>query len=618
MEAWRRLSQRLLPINLVCITFCVLTLVALAIPFDRPPSENSGSLLSVAEIVLTIVAATTLLLGPGLALRALRPTAEIPLGYIFIPGFVVLIAVGFVCWTTARVVPSEVTTVVICAPIVIALGWVALRCNLRKLLSDEEVRTLGVCALVLLICVAKSAWSLGPAGELYGGTVSRTLEVGAISDSRISFAIVQLVARGNPPYGPVGKTYFAPYTFGSRGPLAGLAAAPIVFQSGAVPPISLPNQPWVVFDPQGFAAYRIALELMALTSFLAAFTVMRRCSTARAALFVVVLLATTPFLIHEVYFTWPKLLSATFVLLGVDMVLRRRPFWAGALLGAGYLCHPDALFALPALLLIWVWVCRQTRSQHGLWPRLMRGWILAVTGVSLAVGFWSAVNIGHPSQASMFAKYLLEAGHLGVAHSLGDWARDRIISVGNTLLPLLMLATDPRDSTINVVGGSSPPVILFFAQYWIGLPFGIGILFYPAVLMGLVGVARRQPALVISIIVVPFAIFAVYWGSYATGLLRDGLQAWVIAAVMLCGWAWSRNGGPRWTGRWWFRWILASRGVEIVVMLLLPTVLTGHALVTSRFGHTDALALLVMFAGGLGLAWLGWRAPRLMVPVAGN
>ena len=48
--------------------------------------------------------------------------------------------------------------------------------------------------LIVGFGVAKANISVGPPGELDSGTVSRSLEVGAHSDSRISYHVVQLVA----------------------------------------------------------------------------------------------------------------------------------------------------------------------------------------------------------------------------------------------------------------------------------------------------------------------------------------------------------------------------------------------------------------------------------------
>jgi hypothetical protein len=83
---------------------------------------------------------------------------------------------------------------------------------------------LGVGALLAGFAVAKANLSYGPIGELYGGKVSRTLEVGGHSDSRISYHVVQMVANHLAPFAPVANAYFAPWSFTSRGPLAGILA----------------------------------------------------------------------------------------------------------------------------------------------------------------------------------------------------------------------------------------------------------------------------------------------------------------------------------------------------------------------------------------------------------
>ena len=102
------------------------------------------------------------------------------------------------------------------------------------------------------LAVARSLWSLGPPGELYAGTIYRTLDVGHQPDSRISFHVVELIANGNSPFGTAADSYFFPYTFSDRGPLAGLASAPLILLSGETPPAVIGTPPWLPFDPQGF------------------------------------------------------------------------------------------------------------------------------------------------------------------------------------------------------------------------------------------------------------------------------------------------------------------------------------------------------------------------------
>ena len=139
----------------------------------------------------------------------------------------------------------------------------------------------------------------------------------------------------------------------ARGPLSGLAAAPVVLASGGRPPVGLPDTPWVPFDRQGFAAYRVAMIVFALWAVLALVSFTTRLAGRRAAHVALGLAATTPFIVHETWFTWPKLLTAALCLLALQEALDPdHAGRAGALLGLAYLVHPLALFSVPPLLLL--------------------------------------------------------------------------------------------------------------------------------------------------------------------------------------------------------------------------------------------------------------------------
>ena len=62
----------------------------------------------------------------------------------------------------------------------------------------------------------------------------------------------------------------------------------------------------------------------ACTAFLSTWTLTLRLAGRGAARFAVLLAATTLFLVHEVWFTWPKMLAASFVVLAAVAVLGRR------------------------------------------------------------------------------------------------------------------------------------------------------------------------------------------------------------------------------------------------------------------------------------------------------
>lgn len=307
-------------------------------------------------------------------------------------------------------------------------------------------------------------------GELYAGTISRTLEVGDRSDSRISFHVVQLVANGQGPYSPLATTVLSPYNFSSRGPLPGIGSSPIVLMAGGHPAAEIPEQQWAPFDRHGFMAYRLAMMTFTCTAFLALWDLVRR------------------------------------------------------LAGAG-------------------------------------AWL--------------------------------------------DFSLD---SLGNTVVPLLLFFNSTGNLSVNVVGGSSAGIVHFFFQYWNTIPFGVAIVFFPLLLLGLWRAFRRWPWALVATVVVPFALFTIYWGAFSSGgMLREGLQTWVLTlvAVIACeqaarGFGWLRS-TP-------IRVLLTLRVVEVLAVAALPTLVSRHELLGNAFEPSDAVAVAAMLGFGAALAALVWTA----------
>ena len=121
-------------------------------------------------------------------------------------------------------------------------------------------------------------------------------------------------------------------------------------------------------------AYRLAMMSFAAIAFLALWDLVRRLAGRRGAYFAVLLAATTPFLVHEVWFTWPKMVAAAMVLLAAICVIQRRPLQGGLLVGFGYLMHPGALLAVPTLGLIALGRCEEpSGTAQGSAGVLVRG-----------------------------------------------------------------------------------------------------------------------------------------------------------------------------------------------------------------------------------------------------
>jgi hypothetical protein len=574
----------------------------------KPPEtvlgDRPGQLFDLVRVLCTAALVLVLLLGPGIALRSLLRRRDISLGFLPLPGLALLACTGGVAWALAKPVGAHVVSLAVLAPVLVALlASILWDSGEEGMLDSDERRALLVVGSLLGLAIARALWSLGPDGELFAGQISRTLEVGSRPDSRIPFHVVQLVANGTAPYSELGSSYFSPYNFSSRGPLAGIASAPLVLLGGGRPPTAIPEQGWSPFDAQGFMAFRLAAMAFSCTALLSLWTLTRQLAGARAAQLAVLLAATTPFLLHETWFTWPKLLAASFVLLAAVSLIDDHPLRAGLLVGFGYLIHPAALLSVPALLLIALWPLVGARLKK---PKLKPA-LMLLFGVAIFVVLWRLVNGSHYQQDG-FLDYLTEAGPGIKASPWGDpgaWISHRLESLGNTLVPMMLALAHGDNPSINFFGSSSPPVIHIFFQYWNTLPFGVGIVFFPLMLLSLWRAWRRWKWPVFVAVAVPFLTFWVYWGSYTTGLLPEGLQAWVLILLAVvavqqkvAGFAWLRS-TP-------IRAILSLRALELLVVVIVPTLATRQELVSIQYDVSDTVALLGIVGFSAALAALVW------------
>lgn len=588
---------------------CVLGLVDP--PADGPARERlTQQALDLVRITASTVLVLVLVLGPGIVLRAHRPRLRLDLGFLPLPGLGLLAGTGALAWGLSNMVAPRTVCLVVVLPVLAGLAAGVIRARPGQMVTATERRVLFVLGCVLLVALGRSLWSVGPFSETYGRTISRTLEVGDRPDSRISFHVVQLVANTLGPFSGVSTNYFAPYDFSSRGPLPGLASAPIVLLSGAQPPLDKPEQPWSPFDAQGFMAYRIAMMAFACCGLLAVWSLTRRLAGERAAQFAVVLAATTPFLVHDVWFTWPKILAASFVLLAATALLSRRPVLAGLLVGAGYLVHPLALLWLPALGLLALWPIAGAQLRR---PRLKNAALL-IGAVAAPLIAWRLALGSHFSQSD----FITQIGHAGLRpgpFELGPWLAERLVSLYNTLVPFHMLvAAGGDDPAINIFAPvcaphciSPFPVQHFFFQYWNTLPFGIGITFFVLLSFSIARAAQRWPWAVLATVAVPFVGFWLYWGGASTGLLREGLHPWVLTLLIVVAIE-QRREQFRWLRSRGIRALLALRAVEVLLVAMLPTITSApHHFYNSRYLLTDAIAITAMAGGCACLGVLAWR-----------
>ena len=602
MAAMRREKAVLLAIWGLAAAGCLLGLLDQPSTAVKPTfTREAGDLL---RILCTTALAITLLLGPGILYRPLSER-QMRLGFVPLPGFAILAVAGGLIWVLAGPLGGREAAFLVLGPVLGLMLGALWESGPEDLLSPEERRTLLIVALPLGIAIGRSFWSLGPAGELYEGTVSRILSAEPRPDSRTPYLVAELVATGHGPYDPLtGLNLFIPYNFSARGPLPGIMSAPIMLLSGARPHIHSYNAPWMPFDAQGFMAFRIAMITFSATAYLSVWQLVRSLAGARAARFAVVLAASTPFLIADLTFTWPKMLAASFVILGAVLLVERRTFRTGLLVAVGYLMHPSALIGLAGLAPLALWPIRGARLAR---PQILAVARLAI-GVAIGLVLWRVVNGSHYAQQG-FLEYV-EQAYPHYHPTAWQWIQFRLATIGDTLVPFFLLAFHAHSASINVLFGISPGVVHFFYQYWTGVPFGFGIFFFPLLLWSLWKAGRRWPWPVTAAIVLPFLAFTVYWGASITGDLREGLQSWVlalIAVIALQQWA---SGFP------WFRSVparivMALRAVEVFAVTVGATLGTnGFNPLREHFTLNDVAAVTVIVALSLVLVAVVWRETR--------
>jgi hypothetical protein len=560
--------------------------------------------LDLVRVASTVALTLALLFGPGLLWRA-AGERKIRLAVLPLPGLGLLILTGGLAWALGGEVDPRVVCFAVSAPTLGLILGALIGAGPEDFFDREEQWTLLVVGLALGVAVGRSLWSLSTGGELFEGTISRNLVAEGRPDSRISYFLPQLIANHSHPYSNESNYLFAPYNFSSRGPLPGMAATPIVMVTGGRPPLAPPDMLWRPFDPEGFMAFRLAMITFSCTALLAVWEIVQKLGGRRAARFAVLLGVSTPFVIADMWFTWPKLLAAAFVLLGGLYIIERRSLRSGLLVGGGYLMHPSALLAVSGVGLLSLWP--PDKRPRWLRPDLKTAFLF-VAGVAVSVVAWRLVNGSHYIQEG-FYEYVTQA--FPEYHpSIGEWIHFRLASLANTLIPLFLPIFYGDNTSINTFGGLSPGVVHYTFQYWTGVPFGFGIVFFPFLLASLWAAFRRWTWGVTATIVIPFAIFAIYWGGGPiTGLLREGLQAWVLTVIIVVALQQGAAGLP-WLRSRFIKGVLSLRALEVVVATMAP-VLGTHDL--EAFGNdftlNDVVALGLILGCTGAMAVLVWLLP---------
>ena len=587
---------------------------AFSAPFEDQQSYGRSGLLFVKQLgfcLLALSAAFVALLAPGFLLRhrfQQRHGFSFSAIWLPVPGMTALALLAVLAW----VGPRPVKSVLICR-IVLALFFLFatrqfFRIRFSTLVTRTELQVLLVIVALTSICFAKSLYSLGPVGELYHDEVSRTLEIGGRSDSSLPYYVAQLVATRDSPTSPFARELYATWSFSDRGQFVALAVAPLVLAGPTRIPGNRPYEVWTVFDPTGFAAYRASMIVFTACCLWFVFGIALLFLPEDWSLFAVMVCASAPFFVHETYFTWPKIEAAGFVLLAAYLVLRSRFLLGGLALGFGYLCHPSALLSAPAIFaVIFLEPGFSVRPPASLWfavRRSIRNALLVSAGLAMCLLFWRVVNGSHYTQGQ-FAHFMVASGDL--AQTIPNWLDYRFTSLLNTFVPLDQFLFHASDPNVNSVEGPSPAIVRFFVQPWSTVPFAVGFLYYFC-LWPIVGIGfLRARNWVVWTLLIPVLIFAAYMGIDESGMLKEGLHAWVLTLLLFSVVMLKKYGAGFQTFWRVCNWALLSRAFDLLAMMVLPAIWTQHSIIRPPFVLTDVLALVTMVAGTLWLCLAMYR-----------
>ncbi len=576
-------------------------------PFVPAAPLSVGFFHQLTLVLMATAAAILFFLSPGLVLRQLVLGSRgrlLEFIWIPIPGLLGLSLLGLFVWIGPRFLSARLISRVGLALLFFFVVYRLAQVPLATYTSTLERGAILVLIVLVAVAVGKSTYSLGPVGELYRGTISRTLEVGDRSDSRISYCTAEMVALRSRPYSAFAGLMLGPWNFSDRGPLAALAVTPLILAGPSKIPGTVPDQTWMLFDPEGFAAYRIAMIAMACCGLLITFGISKWILPEPWALLAYLVTVTAPFAIHEIYFTWPKIVAASFVLLAAYLILRSRYFLAGFFLGIGYLFHPSTLLSVPTLLGLIILRPIAPHITARLSVEKVRQWAMhfaaLFSGLAIWLLAWRLINRHHFAQSGFVFFYLQADRQVA---TLGNWLQDRLNSLLNTLLPLNLFLFHRKEYFVNAIEAPSPPIVEFFFQPWTGVPFGGGVLFFFCLLRLAYTAFTKARAWFMLLIVVPFLVFTAYWGAASSGVLREGMHAWFLSLMIGSVIILYRFAASHQTFFRFLNFAVLFRGVEILLMLLLPTIWTQQKVIQQRYWISDTLSLLVMFAGTIWLVW---------------
>ena len=558
---------------------------------------------SAIHLMVTVFVSLFLMIGTGLAMNHFvfqRFHISYNPAWLVIPGVALLAMLGLLIWFRPKEIEAYIPAAVLVIGWIWILVWYELKYKIILNLQFEHKKILLLTLFIALTALGRGFYSNGPYKELYSNLICRSTETGYTSDSRISFHNVQHTIHRWDISNPKGRALFSPFFFTTRGPLAGWLVTPIVAMLRPHVPEVHPDQPWEPFDPYGFAAFRIAMTVLSSLLIIVAYGLLLKFTSASNSLMITLFLATSPFLIHESFFTWPKLACTSCFFLSVLALFERRLVLGGIMMGVSYLFHPMAMLMMPfpGLWLVASMYNSTFKDQKRLSMtapigllNFLKASLIAYSqymfGIAIVCLSWLWLNRLDYHQGDFF-KYIL-------AQEYADtWIRSRINSALNTLVPFYQFFFWPTDFRMSSPGSISPPNVLWAWQYWSTIPMGLGITFFPLCYFIFLNYFRKYMGLLSLAVVLPFITHWICFGFETNGLTRNSGHVIIFTLILVVIWIFVQENCIESQSKYLKKqlfWLLKFRTFEIFFLVFGFIFWPNLRLISLEYWMSDVLVL---------------------------
>ena len=216
-------------------------------------------------------------------------------------------------------------------------GWVTTS-ECRALLNRRSAKPLALLGAYLLLTVSTAAYPAANIRDISPDAVDRL--TGLPIDNMLPYNFSRyLLSDINPNRIDVVPGWRA----GERGPVGGLISAATFYVFGIEE-----RNGWLEVTPGYYFIYHTLLSFLNLLSLFAAYCIAQKHFGSRAALLCCIMAMTSYFYFVNALFSWPKLLSAYYILTALllsEMTSKRSKLLVGGFLALGPLSHDSALFS---------------------------------------------------------------------------------------------------------------------------------------------------------------------------------------------------------------------------------------------------------------------------------